>query len=293
MREEEHSLTTRPPAATCTKSTTISEPTPTFNCDVVDAIVTVDEGVEGNLVINGPKQLKQDFIISNATKLLSLSSSTINAIGGKFQLQNLEFLNTLDMPALRTLNEIEFIKLNQLSKINFGSSGVTKVSSIRITDTFISDLSGLSIASVENFQINDNSKLTSYDSDLVNVTGQLIIGTNGNNFELNMPKLEYAAEIQISNVKSFSVPQLSEVSMSIKFDTNPELESFEAVNLTKVTNDVSFINNKKLANISMPVLETIGGGLTIQNNTALETIDGFPELDTVSGAINLLGDFSK
>jgi hypothetical protein len=279
-------------AATCTKATTITEPTPTFNCDVVDAIVTVDESVAGNLVINGPKQLKQDLIISNATKLISLSSTTINAIGGKFQLQNLEFLATLEMGALRTLNEVEFIKLTQLSKINFGSNGVTKVNSIRITDTFISDLSGLSVASIENFQINDNSKLTKFNSDLVNITGQLIINNNGNNMEIDMPKLEYAAEIQISDVKTFNVPALAEVSESIKFDST-ELESFSANNLTKVNNDVSFINNKNHANISMPLLESIGGGLAIKNNTALETIDGFPLVETVSGGIDLLGDFNK
>lgn len=290
--QRQHQLTICPPAATCTKAITITQPTPTFDCDVIDAIVTVDESVEGNLVINGPKQLKQDFIVSNATKLLSLSSTTINAIGGKFQLQNLEFLATLEMGALRTLNQIEFIKLTQLSKINFGANGVTKVNSIRITDTFISDLSGLSVAAVENFQINDNSKLNKFDSDLVNITGQLIINNNGNNMEINMPKLEYAAEIQISDVKSFNVPALAEVSESIKLDST-ELESFSANNLTKVTNDVSFINNKNLANISMPLLESIGGGLSIKNNTALETIDGFPLVETVSGGIDLYGDFNK
>lgn len=282
-------------AATCTKDITITAatPMPTFDCDVIDAKVTVDEGVSGDLIINGPKQLKGDFIVNNATKLISLSSTSINAIGGTFQLQNLELLSKLDMGALRTMNEIEFIKLPQLSTITFGTSGVTKINSIRITDTFISDLSGLNVATVENFQIDNNKKMTTFNSDLVNITGQLIINNNGNNMEITMKHLELAAEIQISNVKAFEVPALTLVTESIKLDTNPELISFSALNLTKITNDASFINNKKLTNISMPLLTSISGGFTIQNNTAMDSVEGFPKLQTVSGAIILRGDFDK
>ncbi|CAM1500762.1 Fc.00g099240.m01.CDS01 [Cosmosporella sp. VM-42] len=282
-------------AATCTKDITITAatPMPTFDCDVIDAKVTVDEGVSGDLIINGPKQLKGDFIVNNATKLISLSSTSINAIGGTFELQNLEFLSRLDMGALRTINKIEFIKLPQLSSIKFGTSGATKVNSIRISDTFISDLSGLNVAAVENFQIDNNRKMIIWDSDLVNITGQLIINNNGNNMAVTMNQLEIASEIQISNVKSFKVPALMSVTESIKLDKNPELTSFSANNLTKITNDVSFINNKKLANISMPLLKSISGGFTIQNNTEIENIDGFPKLETVSGGIILRGDFEK
>lgn len=243
-------------------------------------------------MISGPKQIKGDLIV-NGTQINSLSSSTINAIGGKFQLQNLKFLSSLDMSSLRTVEEIEFVVLPQLSSLNFGTNGVTKINSIRITDTFISDLSGLSVSSVENFQINDNRRMVAFSSDLVNITGQLIIYANGNNMDITMNDLESAAEIQLSNVKSFKVPALEEVTESIKFDNNPELESFAAPNLTKITDDVSFINNKKLSNVSMPLLESIGGGFTIQNNTAMDAIDGFPKLKTVSGGIILLGNFEK
>ncbi|KAH6986067.1 hypothetical protein BKA56DRAFT_613454 [Ilyonectria sp. MPI-CAGE-AT-0026] len=280
-------------AATCTKDITVTEPTQVISCDVVDADITIDSDLAGDVVINGPKQIKGDLIVNNASGLISLTSTTINSISGKFQLQNLELLSTLEMASLKSVGEISMVKLPQLSSLNFGTEGVTKMTSIRITDTFISDLSGLSVATVENFQIDNNKRMTTFDSDLVNITGQLIINNNGNNMDITMNKLELAAEIQISNVKSFSVPALTKITASIKFDKNPEFKTFSAPNVTEITNDVSFINNKKLTNVSMPLLEKIQGGFTIQNNTAMTTIDGFPLLESVSGAIILRGNFEK
>ncbi|KAH7011567.1 hypothetical protein EDB80DRAFT_876228 [Ilyonectria destructans] len=280
-------------AATCTKDITVTEATPVISCDVVDADITIDSDLAGDVVINGPKQIKGDFIVNNASGLISLTSTTINSISGEFQLQNLELLSTLEMASLKSVGEISMVKLPQLSSLNFGTEGVTKMTSIRITDTFISDLSGLSVATVENFQIDNNKRMTTFDSDLVNITGQLIINNNGNNMDITMDKLELAAEIQISNVKSFSVPALTKITASIKFDKNPEFKTFNAPNVTEITNDVSFINNKKLTNVSMPLLTKIQGGFTIQNNTAMTTIDGFPLLESVSGAIILRGNFEK
>lgn len=280
-------------AATCTKDIKITEPTQVISCDVVDADITISSDISGAVVIDGPKQIKGDFVVNNASGLISLTSTTINAIAGTFSLQNLELLSTLEMASLKSVGEINMIKLPQLSSLNFGTEGVTKMNSIQITDTFISDLSGLSVATVENFQIDNNKRMTKFDSDLVNITGQLIINNNGKNFQITMDKLELAAEIQISNVKSFSAPALTQITKSIKFDKNPEFQTFSAPNVTEITNDVSFINNKKLTNVSMPLLKKIEGGFTIQNNTAMETIDGFPKLQSVSGGIILRGSFEK
>lgn len=280
-------------AATCTSDIKVTEPTPSLDCDVVDGDVTVDSDVSGDLVFNGIKQIKGDLIINNASGIVSISSTSINAIGGNFTLNNLEFLSTLEMSSLKSVGAISLIKLTQLDNLNFGTEGVTKVKSIQVTDTFISDLSGLSVATVENFRIDNNRKMTSFNSDLVNITGQLIISSNGNNMEITMNELELASEMQISNVKSFKAPKLEKVSQSIKFDNNRELTSFIATNLTEIGDDLSFINNKKLSNISMPALETVSGGFTIQNNTAMEAIEGFDELATVSGGIILRGDFEK
>lgn len=278
-------------ASTCTKDIKISEPTPVIDCKVIDADVTVDESLQGTLVIEGPEEIKGDFIVNNVTQLVGLTSSTIESIGGKFELNGLTLLSTLDMQALRTLSSISLVNLQQLATLTFGSTGVTKAETIEISDTRISDLSGLNVATVENFYINNNPRLNKFNSDLVNITGELILGSNANNMMVNMTQLEMASEIQVSTVKSFGAPALATVEKSLKFDTNPSLTEFSADNLTKIGESLTFINNDKLQNISFKSLEKISGDMTIQNNTALEELSGFPELEGVAGAILLAGNF--
>jgi hypothetical protein len=279
-------------AKTCTKDIEISEPTPVIDCDVVDADITVKEDVAGALSIEGPKQLKGDLIINNASSILSISSSSINSIGGRFELKELNSLNSINMDALESVSELHLEKLTALQSIKFGTDGVTKADSVEITDTDLSSLSGLMLTTVKNLNINNNDRLTKFDSALVNVTGQLLINNNGRDMEIDLNDLESASEIQIANVKSFKVPKLETVKASLKFDKCDNLESFSAPNLTKVTNALSFINNKKLANITLPKLEEIGGDLRIVNNTKLEEINGFPKLESAA-SINFGGNFEE
>ncbi|KAK1247350.1 hypothetical protein MKX07_002259 [Trichoderma sp. CBMAI-0711] len=277
-------------ADSCSKEIKVTTPNPTISCEVVNADIIVDESVAGDLILNGPKQIKGDLIVNNATQLISIQSNTINAITGKFQLDSLELLSSVNMQALKTLNELNMVKLPQLNSLIFGTTGVTKASSIQITDTFLSDLSGLNINSVDTLTITNNNKLTAFNSDLVNITKLLSVSSNGNNMEINMTKLQSAAEIQLSNVKSFLVPSLKTISQSLKFDANPSLKTFSAKNVTKIGDSVTFINNNKLTNVSFPLLTSVGD-LTIQNNTAMDAIEGFPKLETVAGGVILRGNF--
>lgn len=244
----------------------------------------------GGLSIEGPKTITGDLIINNASQLISISSSTLQSIQGNFELQGLDLLSSLNMAALKTLNKLNMISLRQLSTFTFGTSGVSKASTIVISDTVLTDLSGLNINSVDSLTITNNKRLTAYNSDLANITSLLSVTSNGNNMEINMTKLTTAAEIQLSNVKSFVVPQLKTITQSLKFDTNPELTTFTAKNITSIKDSVTFINNNKLTNVSFPLLTTIGD-MTIQNNTKLLAVEGFPKLSTVAGGIILRGNF--
>jgi hypothetical protein len=281
-------------AATCTSDIKVTEPTPSIDCTVVKGDIIIDKKVAGAVVINGPEQIQGNFVAKNGGDIISISSTSIESIDGNFQLENLEALSNLEFSSLKSLDGLSFIKLPRLGELNFGTEGVTKIKSIRITDTFISDLSGLSVATVESFQIDNNRKMNAFRSDLVNITSELKIFDNGNDaMEIIMDKLELAAEIQISSARNFSVPLLKEVTKSLKLNANPSLEFFSAPNLTIVEETLSLVDMKKLTNVSFPMLEEIGGGFTIQNNTKLESIDDFPKLEKVTGAMALRGSFEK
>lgn len=276
-------------ASTCTKDIRITEPTPTISCDVVDANVVVDDGVAGTLSIEGPKQLKKDFII-NATKLISVSSSTINSVDGKMHLEGL-LLSSISIQSLESVNIMELINLPQLNAFTFGASAVAKAKSITISDTFISDLV-LNILTAERIEISNNSKLTNFTSALVaNVTKYLGLTNNGNNMQIQLPSLANAGDMQFRGVKMINIPVLSRIE-SLKINDSPELPSVAADNLTEVFSSLTFINNKELDNLSFKALRIIKGDMTIQNNTALTKINGFSRLETV-GNILLRGVFEE
>ncbi|PHH61753.1 hypothetical protein CDD81_8000 [Ophiocordyceps australis] len=276
-------------ATTCTEDIRVSEPTPKIDCDVVDASILVDENVSGSLSIEGPKQIKKDFIVSNATKLISISSSSINSIGGTLRLDNLQLLSSFKMQSLKSVDTLILINLPQLSSLTFGTSGVTKCRVIQIQDTFLTELNGLNIAFAEKIDIANNAKLTMINSEIVNITESLKVTNNGNNMQVNMSRLQFAGDVQFRQVKSFDAPVLTEVE-SIKFNDSPELLTVSAKNLSTISASLTFINNRKLGNLSFDALKTIKGDMTIQNNTALKSIEGFPELETV-GNILLRGNF--
>ncbi|KAJ3479615.1 hypothetical protein NLG97_g8278 [Lecanicillium saksenae] len=280
----------------CTEDITIDTINPTFDCDTIDAKVTVSPSLSGALQIDGPKVFKKDFIVSNATNLLSISSSSLQTIGGEFRVEDGTLLNSIQLLKLTKINKLTLQRLGQLGDLRFSSSGVEEASTVYITDTFLSDISGLNLATVDTLQINNNRRLTKFNSNLANITTTLVLTNNGNDMQVNLTELETAQQIEVSNVKSISTPSLKTIKNSLRFETNPNLETFEAGNLTSVGTSknggsVSFINNGKLANVSFPVLKTISGDLTIVNNTKLDQITGFPELKSVENML-LGGSFS-
>jgi hypothetical protein len=278
---------------TCSKDIEVTQPTPAIDCDVIKADIIVDSSVEGDLSIEGPKQLQGDLIIKNASALASVSSSSINAISGKFEVNSCEFLTNIRMDSLTKVGELSLVNLNRLGDMTFGSSDDLEVKSITISDTQIRDLSGLRVTTVEDFLINNNNRIISFSSGLVNITGKqgLRLEGNGKDMELEMPDLESATELQFQDIKSISLPSLTKLKASLKLDDNRELTELSAPNLTEVGEALSLINNRKLSNVSFPKLEKIGGDLTIVNNTAMGNVTGFPELEEIGGGIRMGGKF--
>lgn len=277
--------------STCTKDIKVTEPTPIISCEVVDADIIIDGSLAGSLSINGPKQLKKDLIINNATKLISFTSTSIQSVEGTLRLMGLPLLSTFNMQALKSVNNMELINLHQLNELTLGTTGVTKASSIVIQDTFLNDVNGLNIATVDNMTIANNGQLSQFTSKLENVTSRLSITDNAGNMKINMSMLETAGELDFRAIQSFDAPIL-ETAGRLSFQESPQLLSVSANNLTSIKNSLTLDNNKKLANISFTSLTTISGDMTIRNNTDLETINKFPVLKKIGGAILLTGSFS-
>ncbi|GAB0133475.1 hypothetical protein EsDP_00001882 [Epichloe bromicola] len=275
--------------STCSGDLMISEPTPIIKCDVVAGNIEVNQKVAGSLSVEGPKKIKGDLIINNATQLIGISSSSINSIGGTLRLQGLQLLSSFNMQSLESVNKLELINLNQLSGLTLGTSGVTKATSIIIQDTFISDLNGLNVATADNITIANNARLNTFNSKIENVTYTLSVVRNAGSMKVKLANLENAGELDFRSIQSFDAPMLGTAGR-VSFQESPELLSISANNLTFINNSLTLYDNKKLSNISFTALKKIGGDMTIQKNGALTKINKFPELKQI-GSVLLGGSF--
>jgi hypothetical protein len=179
-----------------------------------------------------------------------------------------------------------------LQSLNFGS-GVRRANNVEISDTALTSLSGIELEAVTTMNINNNRYLTEVDvNNLGNVTRALTFAANSAQLKISLPNLESAANLTFINVSDVSMPSLSKVAgaFGTYFAT---FETFSAPNLTSTGNDLAFVSCGMLTNLSFPQLTTIGGGFLIANNSQLETIDQFPQLKTVAGALNFAGVFDK
>lgn len=264
-----------------------------IDCKTVKGDITFDEDsdITGDIDISGPEEVEGNVVVKKAG-INSLSSSSIEKIGGKFQLQELKQLATIDFTALEEVNEIEWIALTALESVKFGTDGVTTSDKIRISDTSLSSLEGLNMASVGTFSIDNNQQLTLWETRLTNITKSLVVADNSADLEVSFPRLRNAADIDVRGVKELDMPLLEEITGSFLLTDNNVMESFVAPNLTETGRTVSLRNNDGLSNVSFPVLTKTGGSLTLHNNQKLVEIDGFPELETVEGSVTMRGNFT-
>lgn len=282
-------------AASCSGTTTISSAaaaTSLASCDTWTGDVVIDESVAGELDISGVGQVTGDFTCDGATNLTSLVVSSLNSIGGTFTLNGLTILTNLQFDSLTSVDTISWTALPALQGLNF-AAGVKTASSIIISNTELESLAGISLETVGDMDINNNPYLTEVNvNDIANATGSISFSANSADLKIDFPNLIFALNMTFRNVSSVDMPSLETVNGSLGFYSNT-FETFSAANLTSTGESLVFDDNSALTNISLPDLTTVGGGFQIANNTDLKMIDGFTGLETVGGAIDFSGEFTK
>merc|ERR1711939_535438 len=239
------------------------------DCSTVSGSIVIGSTASGTIAIDGPQQVKGNLTSQSAGGLVSLTSSTINSIGGEFRLFNLTFLSTLQFDALTSAKTIYWEALPALPSLAFAGP-LSKADSVTISNTFLTTLSGINLNTVGTLQIDNNNNLKQFDTQIANIT--------------------------FRNVSSIKIPSLATVNGSMGFYGN-YMDSIAAPNLTSVgsfatgVGSLAIVANAKLANISFPALKSVGGADQIANNTALHAI-AFPALTSVAGAIDFSGNFT-
>lgn len=260
------------------------------SCSTYDGDVIISSEASGTISINGVGAITGDLQCINATQLTSISADQLATIGGKFNLQELQILSNLAFSSLNGVNTVNWIALPGLQALNFGQ-GISRANTVYISNTGLTDLKGIELTAVGEMDINNNQYLKTINvNNLANVTQSLSFAANGLDLSIEFPNLESAANLTFRNVTSISMPSLSEVAGFIGLYSN-YFESFSAPNLTSTGNTIAVIDSSELSNLSFPMLQTIGGGLQLANNSKLLNIDGFNALQTIDGDINYYGTF--
>lgn len=258
----------------------------TFSGDIAIATAAAD-----TIQLNGIQRISGNLIASGATKLTTLSADSLTIIDKGFQLTNLTILSTLAFPRLAMVDSIAWNALPNLQNLSF-TSKVTRAANVLITNTQLASLNGIDLQTVDTFNINNNPYLTQIETQLGNISKALTIEANGRRLTASFPNLQWAYNMTFRNCSDVKLPSLSAVNGSMGFYEN-FFQSLAAPNLTSVGSSLVFDDNAQLTNISLPMLKTISGGYQIANNTQLKVIDGFQALQTVGGAIDFSGNFTK
>lgn len=291
--------------ATAQTSSICSEPTITINsaadasqladCTTITGSIVIGSAASGTVEIDGPQQVRGNVSCQSAGGLVSLSSSTINSIGGEFRLFNLTFLSTLQFGALTSAKTIYWEALPALPSLSFAGP-LSKADSVTISNTFLTTLNGINLNTVNTLQIDNNNNLKQFDTQIANITNAVNINANGNQLAVTFPNLIWAANMTFRNISSIKIPSLATVNGSLGFYGN-YIDSIAAPNLTSIGSfatgggSLALVANGKLANITFPNLKSVGGANQIANNSALNAIS-FPSLTSVGGAIDFSGNFS-
>jgi hypothetical protein len=264
-------------------------------CSTVAGSIVISTAAAGDISLDGPTTIGGDLTIVNATGLTSFSSASIAQIKGAFHVEALTLLSSLKMSLLTAAKTIDFVSLPNLGKLTFPAN-VTSASSVTISNTFLSTLAGIEVASLATLQIDNNNHLLDFTSQLGNISSAAVFNANGAGLALSFPLLTWAANLTFRDVGSVLLPSLQVINGSLGFYES-SVESISAPNLTSVGNfatgsgSLAFVANTALTNISMNALKSIGGADQIANNTILNAI-AFPALVDVGGAIDFSGNFT-
>ncbi|KAF4551642.1 putative GPI-anchored cell wall organization protein [Elsinoe fawcettii] len=259
-------------------------------CATYTGSIAIQTGTTSDISLDGVRAITGSLGADNAVGLPSLSANSLESIGDNFSLTNMTLLTSLNFPRLTEVGSLVWQTLPRLSSLGF-TSGLRRADSVRIIDTQLGSLDGINLETVGEFYISNNNQLNEIEMQLEQVTGAWNIEFNGRQTRVSLPNLENAFNMTFRNVSSISIPSLNSVNSSLGFWAGL-YESIAAPNLTSVGGSLVFVSNAQLTNVSMPRLTTVRGALQVANNTEYDSIDGFPAVATVGGAVDAYGNFS-
>ncbi|KAJ4349730.1 cell wall protein Ecm33 [Didymosphaeria variabile] len=213
-------------------------------CTNVTGRITISPSAPRDIQINGPKSLNM-LQVTSAKSLRSISSSSVQSIDS-IKLSGLPNLASLSFSALNTLESLQLEDLPALENCSFGLGPRTAV---KVFNTSLQSVEWLKwpVATSLNISSNENLRAVSLPWEVID--GAVEINEN--------PALEKVDVFSIKDVKGDFTLEGNDALKSLTFE---KLESVEGNVLLSGT----------YGNVSMPVLNKVGGGLTIKSTDNIQ-----------------------
>ncbi|KAI9708088.1 MAG: hypothetical protein M1820_004292 [Bogoriella megaspora] len=263
------------------------DPCTTYSGDIVIA-----SGTSDSLDFGGLQAIDGSFTAINVTELTTITANSVQEITQDFHLESLTVLTSLSFQSLGTVGNMQWITLPNLQGLSFGDPGVTEADSVRISDTQLSSLRGINLTTVNSLSITENRYLKELTLQLKHINQSLFITGNVEDLTVSLPSLETAFNMTFQNVSSINLDSLQATNASISVGGSG-MKTLSANNISYINQSLSLMDNEQLTNVSMPKLIQIGGGFTLAHNPEYLNMDGFPNLKTVGGAVDINGNFTN
>lgn len=266
---------------------TITDASQEIPCRTISSL-DIHPSVGPELVLDGVEEIKGDLTMDGNPELRGLSSSSLVKIGGGIRFNNVYALRDIALPGLAHVQDISILHAPELDSVELAETGVTAFS-IVISDTWLQYLR-LDLNSDADLEITNNTRLDHFIGRFRTPAGWIVFTSNAEDLELDLSYLVGASELVVSNARHIHLPHLRFVNSSIEIAHNP-IDSLSLPLLKTVGGNLSIRNNTALTSVDFPKLETINSSLAVVNNSAIVELNGFPELAHVSERVVIDGDF--
>ncbi|MBN8680690.1 MAG: right-handed parallel beta-helix repeat-containing protein, partial [Chitinophagales bacterium] len=280
------------------------------------ALITIDLGVSnvtGNLTVStngtGVTQIDLDDLLTVGGSV-TMSNNAANAVNAAVDLSKLisvgndvnltRTAGTLNLNALQTVTDVFTLSTNSLPSLiapvlakvggAFTISANTSLTNIDIPTPFTSSTASLSVTG--------NTTLATSNIGLKSTTGNVTFNTNGTAvITIHLPELtSVGGNLVMNNGTTSAVNADIDLSKLGSVTGNMQLTRTAATIsgdvMTSVGGNFVFTTNNSFVNLdeAFPNFETVGGNLTVQNNTMLGTCCIIPCKLTVGGTKTVSGN---
>lgn len=236
--------------------------------------------------------LEGSLFVKLSPELLRMEAPRLSKITGWFRMEDMTSLILSSFPALSSIRVLHWSVLPILSNAYFSPQGVVGLKSLTIVDTSLTSISGFSADELTTFDINNNRYLEYIHSDVQQITEKLHVAANAREVSLNLPLLKSTHNLSIHDVADFDMGELESIRGLASIISN-QFTELKLPKLLTVDGTLNLAKNGELNMVELPSLHDVGGGLIILNNTLLQSIEIFPQLEIIGGALELLGHIKE